>query len=68
MGPPSFPDEPPPPTLPELERITTEWTDDADTDIERRCRSLRSTAIRHAAAAGELDADAVARQLTLTDR
>ena len=41
VRPPSFPDEPPPPTLPELERIIAEWTDDAD---------------------------AVARQLTLTDR
>ena len=66
VRPPSFPDEPPPPTPPELERIIAEWADDADTDIERRCRGLRSAAIRHAAAAGEVDAAAVARRLTLT--
>ena len=64
--PPDFPDEPLPPTPPELERTIADWTDDANTDVERRCRALRSTAIRHAAAAGEVDADALARRLTLT--
>ena len=66
VRPPDFPTETPLPTPLEVERTIAEWTDDAHTDIERRCRALRSTAIRHAAAAGQLDADGFARQLAIS--
>ena len=62
VRPPVFPDEqldePPAPTSaipPEVERRINGWVDDATNDIERRCRSLRRTAIRHAITLDGLD-------------
>ncbi len=59
--PPVFPtktgDEPPatiPPTS-NVEHAIDDWVDDAADDIERRCRSLRRTAIRHAITLDGLD-------------
>ncbi len=60
---PVFADEPPPPAPPELERTIEAWTDDADTDIERRCRILRGAALRHATAIDDLDTDALVHTL-----
>jgi hypothetical protein len=62
VRPPVFPDEPgdqPPAPIPpvpaEVQRTIDGWVDDATDDIERRCRSLRRVAIRHAGALDELD-------------
>ncbi len=59
VRPPVFPDSAPttaprtaPPTAaPEVERALEQWIERATSDTERRCRNLRSTAIRHAATA-----------------
>ena len=67
--PPDFPDRPPPsapPPPPEVDRALEQWTDDATDDIERRCRTLRSTAIRHAVTVDGLDMDAVVDRLLAT--
>ena len=44
-------------------RAIDSWVDDTTDDTERRCRSLRRTAIRHAITLDELDNGAVVRHL-----
>lgn len=75
--PPVFPDEqgdePPPSPSPspspisaissEVRRTIDGWVDDAADDIERRCRTLRRTAIRHAVTIDEHDTDTIVRHL-----
>jgi hypothetical protein len=75
VRPPVFPDEPgdeppaPTPTVPpDVERTIDRWVDNATDDIERRCRTLRRTAIRHAVTLDELDTGAVVRQLDAAGR
>ncbi len=71
VRPPVFPDESPPmspamsrPTVPaEVERTIDNWANDAADDIERRCRTLRGTALRHAITRDDFDTDALARHL-----
>jgi hypothetical protein len=62
VRPPVFPDAPPTGPPPEIERALEQWTGNTADDTERRCRTLRSTAIRHAAA-GDIDVDALLEQL-----
>jgi hypothetical protein len=64
VRPPTFPDEPsdekpsPPAAIPlDVERAIDHWVDNATHDIERRCRTLRRTAIHHAITHDDLDAD-----------
>ncbi len=47
----------------DVERTIENWANDAASDIERRCRTLRGTALRHAIALDDLDTDALARHL-----
>ena len=63
VRPPDFPDRARPPVTPEVERVIEQWTHDAISDVERRCRTLRSTAIRHAAAVDGLDIDTLVTRL-----
>ena len=67
VRPPVFPDEPgdepSAPIPPEVERTIDGWVDDTTDDIERRCRTLRRTAIRHAITLDELDTAAAIRHL-----
>jgi hypothetical protein len=70
VRPPVFPAEPgdePPATIPPIsanvERTIDSWVDDTTDDIERRCRTLRRTAIRHAITLDGLDDGAVVRHL-----
>ncbi|HUV17232.1 MAG TPA: hypothetical protein VMW33_02015, partial [Ilumatobacteraceae bacterium] len=52
VRPPVFPDEP------ATSRILDTWVDDSTDDTERRCRTLRRTAILHAASLDGWDPDA----------
>jgi hypothetical protein len=63
--PPEFPDAtaPRPPVPPAVERAIDDWADHTDCDVERRCRSLRRTALRHAIAHDDIDIDALIGQL-----
>ena len=69
VRPPVFPDEPrnePPAAIPpDVERTIDSWVDDTSCDIERRCRSLRRTAIRHATTLDGLDTGALIRHLRM---
>jgi hypothetical protein len=47
--------------LPEVERAIDIWVDGGTDDVERRCRTLRRTAIRHASGLDELDTDVIVR-------
>lgn len=74
VRPPVYPDEqvdePPAPTPaipPEVECSIDGWVDSATDDIERRCRSLRRTSIRHAITLDGLDTSAVVHHLGLTE-
>ena len=61
---PSEPDEQPPkPIPPDVERTIDGWVDHAPDDTERRCRSLRRSAIRHSITLDELDTEAATSQL-----
>jgi len=70
VRPPVFPDEsgnqPPVPIPPEAQHTFDRWVDDASDDIERRCRTLRRTAIRHNITLDELDTAAAVRHLRRT--
>jgi hypothetical protein len=44
-------------------RTIDDWANDTDDDIERRCRALRRTALRHAVSAGAVDTDALSDHL-----
>ena len=46
-----------------METTIDSWANDAADDIERRCRTLRGTALRHAITLDDLDTDALARHL-----
>jgi hypothetical protein len=46
-----------------VEHAIARWTAEADGDIERRCRSLRSVAIRQAVTVDDLDPAAVVKRL-----
>lgn len=66
VRPPTFPDEPepaPPPMSPDVEHAIDNWVDNATDDIERRCRTLRRTAIRHQNTIDEIDTDTLVRHL-----
>ena len=39
----------------DVERVLTDWVDTADSESERRCRSLRGTALRHSITHGDVD-------------
>ncbi len=68
VRPPIFPEDPhdePAQVPPEVERSITRWVDNATDDTERRCRSLRRTALRHAITLDELDSGALVHHLRL---
>ena len=65
VRPPVFPHDAPP-IPPDVERTIDDWVDDTACDIERRCRTLRRTAIRHAITLDELDTDALVPALHLS--
>jgi hypothetical protein len=65
--PPVFPDDTPP-IQPEVERAIRDWTNDAACDIERRCRTLRRTAICHTITLDELDTDSLIHHLQATEQ
>jgi hypothetical protein len=70
--PPVFPDAPrhelPAPIPLEVQRTIDLWVDDATDDIERRCRTLRRTAMRHATTLDELDTAALILHLEMPAR
>ncbi len=65
--PPFFPDDAPRrrPIPSVVERTIDDWVDNAPCDIERRCRTLRRTALCHAISLDELDTEALAAALHL---
>ena len=79
VRPPTFPDDasddppddhaPPAHTVPpDVERTIDAWTNAATSHVDRRCRALRRTAIRHTIEIDDIDTDALIRHLTTTPR
>lgn len=60
--PPVFPDDPTH-LPPEVEQALDQWVDDTTDDAERRCRTLRRTAIHHSIEHGDIDTDALVGRL-----
>src|SRR6056297_2719840 len=58
----------PPPIPPEVEQAIDHWVDDATNDLDRRCRHLRRTAIRHTITVDHIDTDTLVHHLTTPPR